>query len=200
MSELRLREGQDGPLGHYWFLTFEHATDLHIATTECQRTLDSSRFAATPTDGLHLTLDRISRNGGSTAQQRGRIATAAEIACARQKPFVLTFERLVNIRAAIGFLVSPDERIHELRDALRTATTSVLPDAPVKDSSAAPHVTIAYPIYEGLTAEAIAAVDANASSARRVKASIAEVAMVALERRGHGYRWETIARIPLTGE
>ncbi|CCF63547.1 2'-5' RNA ligase family protein [Nocardia cyriacigeorgica] len=200
MSELQLREGQDGPLGHYWFLTFEHATDLHIATTECQRTLDSSRFAATPTDGLHLTLDRISRNGSSTAQQRRRIATAAEIACARQKPFVLTFERLVNIRAAIGFLVSPDERIHELRDALRTATTSVLPDAPVKDSSAAPHVTIAYPIYEGLTAEAIAAVDANASSARRVKASIAEVAMVALERRGHGYRWETIARIPLTGE
>lgn len=199
MSALRLREGQEGPLGHYWFLTFEHATDLHIATTECQRNLDRTRFAATPAGGLHITLDRISRAGGSNAEQRARIAAAAEHACAQQKPFVLTFERLVNIRAAIGFLVTPGERIRELRDALRTATTSILPDAPVKDSSAAPHVTIAYPIYEGLTAEAVEAVNANEPHAGPVEVTISDIAMVALERRGHGYRWETTARIPLAG-
>ncbi|TLF77621.1 2'-5' RNA ligase family protein [Nocardia cyriacigeorgica] len=199
MSELRPREGQQGPLGHYWFLTFEHAPALHIATAECQRGLDPNHFAATPLMGLHLTLDRIARAGGSTPEQLARIAAAAEHACAQQKPFVLTFERLVNIRAAIGFLVTPDERVRELRAALHTATTSELPQARVKNTPTAPHVTVAYPIYEGLTAEAVAAVDANEQRTRHIEVTVSDVAMVALERRGHGYQWETTARIPLTG-
>ncbi|MBF6345550.1 2'-5' RNA ligase family protein [Nocardia cyriacigeorgica] len=199
MRELRLRDGQQGPLGHYWFLTFEHAPALHTATAECQRGLDANHFAATPINGLHLTLDRIARAGESTPEQLARIAAAAEHACAEQKPFVLTFERLVNIRAAIGFLVTPDERIRELHDALRTATTSELPKAPVKDTLAALHVTVAYPIYEGLAAEAIAAVDANEHRIGHIEVTVSDVAMVALERRGHGYQWETTARIPLIG-
>ncbi|MFE3445037.1 2'-5' RNA ligase family protein [Nocardia sp. NPDC059180] len=199
VSELRLRQGQDGPLGHYWFLTFVHATDLHFAATARQRTLDAQHFAVTPIDGLHLTLDRIAAHGGSTAQQRARIVTTAEDVCARLKPFVLAVDRLANIRAAIGFLVAPDERVHELRDALRGVTMSVLPDAPVKNSTAAPHVTIAYPIYEGLTTEAIAAVEANETPLDHVSVTVSEVRMVMLERRGHGYQWETVARIPLTG-
>ncbi|NEW39282.1 hypothetical protein GV792_06950 [Nocardia cyriacigeorgica] len=199
MSELRLRDGQDGPLGHYWFLTFEHARSLHTATTHCQTTLDGKHFAATPIEGLHLTLDRIARDGGTSVAQRARIVAAAERACADQGPFTLTIERLVNIRAAIGFIVAPTNRVGELRDGLRAATMSVLPDAPVKDSATAPHVTIAYPIYEGLNAEAVAAVAAIDPDVDRVNVTVSEVEMVALERRGHGYRWETIARIPLTG-
>lgn len=199
MSELIFREGQDGPLGHYWFVTFEHATQLHAASTEVQRALDPHRFAATPIDGLHLTLDRISRGPASNARQCARIAAAAEEACALWKPFVLTLERLAHIRAAIGYLATPGEQIRELRDALRAATTSILADAPIKDSRTAPHVTIAYPIYEGSTAEAIAAVDANVHRVGPVQVTVSEVAMVALERRGHGYRWDTMARIPLTG-
>ncbi|BDU06693.1 2'-5' RNA ligase family protein [Nocardia cyriacigeorgica] len=188
-----------GPLGHYWFLTFEHATALHTASMACQRELDMHRFAPVPHGGLHLTLDRIARVGGSTDRQRARIAAAAEHACAQQKPFVLTVERLVNIRAAIGFLVTPEQQVRELRDALRTATTSVIPDAPVKNSATTPHVTIAYPLYEGLTADAVAAVNAPRPNLGQVTATVADVAMVALERRGGGYQWETTARIPLTG-
>ncbi|WP_218583094.1 hypothetical protein, partial [Nocardia cyriacigeorgica] len=56
-----------------------------------------------------------------------------------------------------------------------------------------------YPLYEGLTADAVAAVNAPRPNLGQVTATVADVAMVALERRGGGYQWETTARIPLTG-
>jgi len=151
----------------------------------------------TPIDGLHLTLDRVTRDSGSTAEQRARITEVAEQACGQQAPFALTIRQLTNVRAAIAFLVGPSNRVATLRDGLRAATLSVIPDAPVKNAMSAPHVTIAYPIYEGLSAEAGAAAEAVDARLDHVSVSVSAVRMVALERRGHGYRWETIARIPL---
>lgn len=197
MDNLQPREGRIGPHGYYWFLTFEHAPELHASAKDCQQTIDSRLFDLTPVDRLHLTLDRIAHDGTSTPEQRAAIAEAAQRECENQGPFVLTIEQLTNLRGAIGFTLSPAERLNDLRNTLRTATLSAFPDAPVKDSSSEPHVTIAYPMYEGLAAAAAAAAAGIDAALDGVAVTVSEVTMVALERCGHGYWWDTVARISL---
>jgi len=193
------REGRGGPLGHYWFLTFEHAPELHAVTKTCQQAIDPAYFDATPIDGLHLTLDRIAYDGASTPEQRATIAAAARDSCRDQAPFMLTFERLTNLRAAVGFVVSPVEHVRALRDKLRSATRSVLPNTQVKDSSSIPHVTIAYPIFEGMSERAVATAETVGAMHQGFDAVVSEAVMVELERRGNLYLWQVVARIPLRG-
>ncbi|MGW6427478.1 2'-5' RNA ligase family protein [Nocardia sp. NPDC055053] len=196
MSDRPPHENRAGALGYYWFLTFEHAAGLHAAARYCQQVVDSSRFELTPLDTLHLTLDRIAAPGSSTPEQRAAILEAGTRRCQNLAPFVLTVDRVANLRGAVAFICSPGPRIEEVRGAARAATQSVSPAAPVRDSSSAPHMTIAYPMYEGLTAEAAATARA-ADLPGAVAVSVSAVCMVALERRGHGYRWETVGRAPL---
>ncbi|MGQ4618107.1 2'-5' RNA ligase family protein [Nocardia sp. R7R-8] len=197
---LQPREGHTGPLGHYWFLTFEHAAELHALTKTCQTAIDPTYFDATPVDGLHLTLDRISYDGATTPEQRASIAAAAHLACRDWTSFTLTFERLTNLRGAVGFVVAPADEVRALRDTLRAATQAVLPNARVKNSSSAPHVTIAYPIFEGLSARAAATAATIGSSITGVDVVVSEVVMVALVQRGNVYSWQVVTRIPLVGD
>ncbi len=194
---LQYRQGRVGPLGHYWFLTFEHASELHALTKQCQHVIDTAYFDPTPVDGLHLTLDRIAYDGASTPEQLASVVAVAHSVCSDQAPFTLTFERLTNLRGAIGFVVSPAEYVRSLRETLRAATLSVFSDPPVKDSSSAPHVTIAYPIFEGLSPKAAATAQTIDATVESVAVAISEVVMVALERREHSYSWQVVARIPL---
>ncbi|MGW4094194.1 2'-5' RNA ligase family protein [Nocardia sp. NPDC004750] len=196
-SRLEPIEGRTGPLGHYWFLTFEHAPDLHALTKSCQQIIDTAYFELTPVDGLHLTLDRIAHDGSSKPEQLEWIATAARHACHDLAPFTLTMERVMNLRGAIGFVASPEERVRALRDALRAATLSILPDAPVKDSASMPHVTIAYPMFEGLAARAAATAARIDWAVGGIDVVVSEVMMAALEQRGNLYRWQVVTRVPL---
>jgi hypothetical protein len=123
-----------GILGYYWFLTFEHATDLHALTEECQQVISVEHFNLVPAGGLHLTLDRIARDGECTPQQLGSIASAARRACRNRSPFIIRLERASNLHGAIGFDVEPVASFRSLRNTLRTATLSVYPEAPIKDS------------------------------------------------------------------
>ncbi|MFX0578398.1 2'-5' RNA ligase family protein [Nocardia nepalensis] len=194
---LQHRQGRVGPLGHYWFLTFEHASELHALTKQCQHAIDTAYFDPTPVDGLHLTLDRIAYDAASTPEQRASIAAVAGRACGDQAPFTLTFERLTNLRGAVGFIASPAESVRTLREMLREVTLSAFPDATVKDSSSAPHVTIAYPIFEGLSAQAAATAENMNATIAGVDVVISEVVMVALEQCGNLYSWQVVTRIPL---
>ncbi|MFC3960798.1 2'-5' RNA ligase family protein [Nocardia jiangsuensis] len=197
-ARLHLREGHTGPLGHYWFLTFEDAPELHALTKTCQQAIDPAFFDATPVDGLHLTLDRIANDGASTPEQRASIAEAARLVCGERAPVTLTFDQLSNLRGAVGFAVSPAESVHSLRDTLRAATLSVFPDARVKDSSSPPHVTIAYPIFEELQARAAATAEAMNATIEGIDVAVSEVMMVALEQRGRLYSWQVVERVPLS--
>ncbi|MBF6472678.1 MULTISPECIES: 2'-5' RNA ligase family protein [Nocardia] len=183
-----------GPLGYYWFITFEHASDLHALTEECQQAIDATWFYPVSSDRLHLTLDRIAYDGESAREQLDSIVTAARRACQDQMPFTMTIEQPSNLRGAIGFKVSPAERVRNLRDVLRSATLSVLPEAPVKESISDPHVTIAYPAF----ARATDAVEIN-TAIHRADVSVMEAAMVSLERREFSYSWDVYARISLAG-
>ncbi|WP_253787461.1 2'-5' RNA ligase family protein [Nocardia amikacinitolerans] len=191
------RDPRRGPLGYYWFITFEHASDLHSLTEELRQAIDTTYFAPVSMNGLHLTLDRIAYIDECTPEQLDSIAAAARRACKNQPPFSMMFEQLGNLCGAIGFKVSPAERVRGLRDELRSATISVLPEAPIKGSSSDPHVTVAYPVGEDLSAMAAATADRMSTMVRRVDVTVSEAVMVLLERRRHGYWWKEVTRIPL---
>ncbi|MCP2288503.1 2'-5' RNA ligase superfamily protein [Nocardia amikacinitolerans] len=190
-------EPRRGLLGYYWFITFEHASGLHSLIEECRQAIDTTYFAPVSTNGIHLTLDRIAYIDECTPEQLDSIAAAARRACKNQPSFSLTFEQLGNLRGAIGFKVSPVERVRGLRDELRSATISVFPEAPIKGSASDPHVTVAYPIGEDLSSMAAATADRMSTLVRRVDVMVSEAVMVLLEHRRHGYRWKEITRIPL---
>ncbi|MFD6397394.1 2'-5' RNA ligase family protein [Nocardia sp. NPDC060249] len=197
LGTLRPRPLENGPLGYYWFLTFDHASELHSRTKECQEVIDPAHFKTTPADSLHLTLDRISRPRACTVEQRASIAVAAQHACRDLRPFSLSVDRLTNIRGAIGFVISPAAPVMELRDALRAATISVLPQASLKESTSNPHVTIAYPIFEGMDEMAAAAAATAGSAIHGFHVVTTEAALVSLELRDNSYVWDVIERIEL---
>jgi len=90
--------------------------------------------------------------------------------------------------------------VRELRDALRAATLSACPAAPVTPHEAAPHVTIAYANTDDVpAADAIAAVGKLNASTVRAAVTVGEAALVLLERRERSYAWQAISRVPLTG-
>ncbi|MEU4312664.1 2'-5' RNA ligase family protein [Nocardia sp. NPDC024068] len=197
MDDFLSREVRAGPLGHYWFLTFEDKTTFLARAEACQQHIDPVYFEPTPIGGLHLTVDRIARVGASTPGQRAAIVDAARPVLHQLASFTTTIGCVTNLRGAIGFVLEPAERIYALRDLLRTATRSVLPDAAVKDSPTAPHVTIAYPKYEGLETLAATTAEGIGTPLDSVEIAVSEAVMVALERYGHSYRWNTVARLRL---
>lgn len=196
-AQLSPIQPEDGPLGYYWFLTFEQAPELQALTVACQQFIDTDHFDLTPTDGLHLTLDRIAYDGAANREQVEAIAEAARVACRKVGPFALTVAPGAKLRGAIGFAVSPAAQIRTLRDALRSATLSVLPDAPVRDSSSTPHLTIGYPMYEGLEAVATTTTERICKGNGSVEVRVAEAVMVVLRRRKYVYSWEVAARVRL---
>lgn len=197
-DNLTPRSIDNGPLGYYWFLTFEHAPQLHALTKECQQAIDPAYFAATPANGLHLTLDRISRPYTTTAEVRTAIAVAARHACRNLSPFRLPITQLTNIRGAIGFAISPATSILELRDTLRRATLSVLPQAALKETSSDPHITIAYPIFEDLSdlAGTTAATAARAIH-HAAEVEVTDAVLVSLELRAKTYTWTVVEQVAL---
>ncbi len=197
LDGLRPCPHENGPLGYYWFLTFDHASELHSRTKECQQAIDPTYFKITPPDRLHLTLDRISRPYTCTFEQRASIVEAAQHACRNLRPFTLSVDRLTNIRGAIGFAISPAQPVMELRDTLRAATISVLPQASLKESASDPHVTIAYPIFEGLEEMAATTAAATGSTVHGFDVVTTEAVLVSLELRDHYYIWDVIERIEL---
>ncbi|MFI9503816.1 2'-5' RNA ligase family protein [Nocardia sp. NPDC052566] len=186
-------------MGYYWLLTFEHAVELHALVKGCQQSIDPTYFDLTTADGLHLTLDRIAHDGEASHDLLDSIGAAARDACRRQPSFTLTIGHLTNLRGAIGFIASPHEMVHALRDRLRAATRSIYPDAPVKGSASNPHVTVAYPVFEGLAEKAAATAEKAGSTLERVDVTVTEVVMVALERHSRSYQWDVVSRIRLSG-
>ena len=188
-----------GPRVYYWYLTFSNSPALHALAGECQQAIAFPYYDLTPVPDLHLTLDRIAFDGAITPDQLAAIEAAAADACRTVAPFPVTVGALGGTRGAIGFTASPAQPVRDLRDALRAATLSVCPEAPVRRSEFHPHVAIAYANSDGIpAAEAIAAVE-KLHAAARAEVTVTDAALVLLERRQRAYAWHPEARIPLAG-
>jgi 2'-5' RNA ligase len=188
-----------GPCAYYWYLTFGNSPALHSLVGECQEAIAFPYYDLTPLPDLHLTLDRIAFDGAITPDQLAAIEAAAADACRTVAPFAVTVGALGGTRGAIGFTASPAQPVRDLRDALRAATLSVCPQAPVRRSEFHPHVAIAYANSDGIpAAEAIAAVEKLHATAR-AEVTVTDAALVLLERRQRAYAWHPVARIPLAG-
>lgn len=190
-----------GPRGYYWFLAFEKSSELRSLAKECQASIGFPFYDLTPPDSLHLTLDRISYYGEGTPDLLSSIETCAIDACQAISSFDITIDRLSGVRSAIAFEVSPTQRVHNLRDTLRSATLSASPLTNLEVSNPhPPHITIAYANSDGVSAtNAMATVDRINDTIRSVGVKVTEAVMVLLERRQCSYSWQVISRIPLAG-
>jgi 2'-5' RNA ligase len=192
--------GPARPRAHYWYLTFASAPEVCNLAACCLKALAFPYYDPVPAQGLHMTLDQFAPQGGITTAQVNSVSDAAHLACQAVPPFRISLGKLSGTRGAVGFTVTPAAPIRELRDALRAATLSICPDAPVVNHETAPHVTIAYGNTDNMpAADAIAAVEKLNASEPKAEAIIEEAELVLLERRQRSYAWEVVSRVPLTG-
>lgn len=188
-----------GRRAYYWYLTFENSPELHALARECREAIAFPYYDLTPVPDLHLTLDRIAFEGDVTPDQLDAIEAAAVRGCRTVAPFKITVGALGGTPGAIGFTASPARPVRDLRDALRAATLSACPDAPVRSAEFHPHVAIAYANSDGIpAADAIAAVEKLHATAR-AEVTVEDAALVLLERRPRSYAWHPVSRIPLAG-
>lgn len=192
--------GPARPRAYYWYLLFAGATEARALAARCQQAIAFPYYDQVPPPGLHLTLDRIGTEAGVSAAQLRSIEAAARRACQAIPPFRITLGPVEGSPGAVGFMAAPVGRIHQLRDALRAATLSACPDAPVMREAPPPHVTIAYANTDDVpAADAIAAVSKLNATAPGAGAAVAEATLVLLERRQRAYAWQPVARIALAG-
>lgn len=183
---------------YFWYLTFEKCPDLHSRARQCQEAISFPYYDLTPPRDLHLTLDRIAFDDIPTGILADITASAVR-ACHQMPAFDITVGPLGGTPGAIGFSVSPGERLKSLRDILRAATLSVYPEAPVRCDELHAHIAIAYANSDDVpAADAVAAVEnINATARTEVRVKVTNATLVLLEQRPRSYAWEALWRIPL---
>ncbi|GAB3831913.1 2'-5' RNA ligase family protein [Dactylosporangium cerinum] len=181
---------------YYWYLTFEHSTAVHLLAKHCQDNIPLSYYDFTPSEDLHMTLDRVAFVR-EAIPDRIRAITAAAIAnCAGVPPFNIAIGGLGGTPGALGFIAFPPEPLQHLRDALRAATLSVDPGAPVKDQSFHPHVAIGYCNATVPAQPAITAVE-RLHHLATTSVLVDHVTLVLLEQQNRGYKWRAVTHLPI---
>jgi len=186
-----------GPRSYYWYLTFEQSPQLGLLAAECQRAIAFPYYDPISTQDLHLTLDRIAFDSEIALLQLDEIEAAARIICQEISPFDVTIGRLGGTPGAIGFTAFPVQPLAALRNALRKATLSVYPAAPLRHSGFHPHVAIAYSNSDDIPAAEVIAVVKRLNPVAYVDVTINDGALVLLERDHRAYKWQVVSQVPL---
>ncbi|MBX6750435.1 MAG: 2'-5' RNA ligase family protein [Micromonosporaceae bacterium] len=198
VRHLRNHWTRTGPrVGYYWYVTFDQASDVLRLVRQCQDRLSFPYYDLVPPSMVHLTLDRIAYHPGPTADQLEAIASAARERCRPMMPFTITVAILTGTGGAIGLNVFPPEPVLELRQTLRAATLSVMPNASVTNRALHPHVTVAYANTDGVPATAAHEVAEQSATLPPATARVDSAAMVRLERRTRSYHWDALTMVPL---
>lgn len=189
-----------GPLGYYWFLTFERSSNLHSLVKGCQEAIDFPFFDLAPPASLHLTIDRVARSGSVSAEQLEAIASSAARSCRAVPSFELVIERLSGVPSAVALTVSPVRDVLELRETLRSATKAACPELELGSPKPhPPHISIAYANTDGVPAlEVLQAVDRANENVQRTPVTVTEALLVLLRRRRRSYSWQVVSRVPLS--
>ncbi|WP_432838783.1 2'-5' RNA ligase family protein [Dactylosporangium sp. CA-092794] len=183
---------------YYWYLTFEHCTELQSLAQRCRDGIPLPYYDFTPLAELHMTLERVAFDGDIGLEQIDTIVAAAAQACSALRPFTIAVAGLGGTPGALGFSVVPHEPLRALRDTLREATLSAYPQAPVRPPGFHPHVAIAYCNSDVPATQAITAVE-RLSPLDIVTVPVSQVALVVIERRSRAYSWHAVTQIPLAG-
>jgi 2'-5' RNA ligase len=179
-----------------WHLTFEGQNALHQHVTELQAQLDMPGLDPVPRDGLHLTMQGVGFTDDVNPDDLAAIIEAARTRCASLAPFDLTLGPVDPDAEGIGLLVTPWERVEELRRTIREAIGTVWPNIPEPADGFRPHVTIAYS-GAPVPAEPIRAQLTTLRALPPVTVNITEAHLIALHRDDRVYRWTTRAGVPV---
>jgi 2'-5' RNA ligase len=190
-----------GPLGYYWFLTFENSPELAALVNECQPSIDFPYYDLTPQSKLHLTLGKIAHHVEISRHQLHEVAEFAARTCNGIAPFEVSIKRLSGVRSAVAFEVHPTTKVEELRNRLKSATESIIPRKAHLDSHPhPPHITIAYSNADGVSAErSMRAISRINMSIHRISLRIDRASLVLLSREQNHYSWKMISQVPLNG-
>lgn len=190
-----------GPLGYYWFLTFEDCLELADLAKECQGSIDFPYYDLTPEGRLHLTLGKIAHHSEINSHQVSAIAESATQICSGIAPFEVSVECLSSVRSAVAFDVNPAGAVEGLRNRLNSVTENFIMNGGTPGSNPhPPHITIAYANADGVPAQrSVQAVDKINKAIKGISIVIDRVSLVLLIREPHHYSWEVISQIPLNG-
>ncbi|WP_430640937.1 2'-5' RNA ligase family protein [Couchioplanes caeruleus] len=188
-----------GPPSFYWYLTFEQSPEIHALVRRYQRAIPFPYYDHVSLRDLHVTLDRVEyEDTGSRKTLHAAVAAAREV-CKKLPPIRVGISSMSGARGAIGFEMEPQESIRTLRDQLREATLSVIPEAPVRGPEFHAHIAIAYCNSDEVSpTETIEAVEAL-GPLRPIAVTVEKATLVLLRRLTNSYRWTAISRIPLGG-
>lgn len=181
-----------------WHLTFDDQPALHELVSTVQRELAVPGLDPVPLEWLHLTMQGVGFTDEVAADDIDAILQAATVRLSQLAPFDLTLGPVDPDAEGVGFLITPWDRVTEVRDAIRHAIGSVWDTVPESADGFRPHVTVAYsgapvstePIRERL---------AKLRELPPATVKISEVPLITLRRDGRTYQWDTVKSIPLDG-
>ncbi len=186
---------------YHWLLSFEHASDIHELTAQCQEPFrDLPQFNLVPLESLHLTLARLASTDELSAVSLEAAAAAVSQRCRGLAPFRLRIGWLAGSAGAIRFTALPVEpvvKVHEIVLA-QAAPADVRKNASACSADPFwPHVSIVY----SNTAQPAAPIATKIEALRSLPPAevlIASLALVELRRDGRVYRWKELARVGLS--
>lgn len=176
-------------------LSFDGQSELHALVDRYQEALKPFQVLdLIPRPWLHLTMQGIGFTDEITDERIQDTEAALRSSLRHVTPPVVTFHRPVIVSEAVYLPALPAEPIYNLREACRTAITSVQATEP--DSRPyQPHVSIAYVNAESPTGQIAQALDL--ADVNSVEVTVSHVSLMVFHRDRRMYEWTKATRIPI---
>jgi 2'-5' RNA ligase len=180
-----------------WHLTFEDQHDLHRLVSQYQTALRALPFLdLVPVEWLHITMQGV---GFTDEVPRDDLAALVDAIRHRLEGLLaptLVFQRVTVRPEALALYPSPAESVHRIRSTIREAMLGAQTGhVRERETGYQPHLSIAYVNTSSAPTQASAQLaEVRAEPATAV---ISNVSLIALQRHGRLYRWQTVQSIPL---
>ncbi|MEU1520860.1 2'-5' RNA ligase family protein [Nocardia rhamnosiphila] len=176
-----------------WHLLTSRYPQVRDAATEAQRALSSfPGLHMTPTEWLHITALMAGPTEAITREQMSAMVSAARARLREVPPIPVFIEKVRYHAEAISLGVQPAKALVPIREAVRSATRTVIGPAVATDrhpSSWIPHVTVAYSTDEQPAGPMISALGMDAP---RREAMIDAVTLVVQWGPERQWNWEPV--------
>jgi 2'-5' RNA ligase len=190
-----------GRQSFHWFLTFDDADDLRTLAAACQQRLDYPFLDPVTPGNLHLTVRRLAFTDEVTPADVDTVIAKAADGCCALAPFTVRIGPLAGSAGALRFTVTPWQPLLDLHAVVSDAVASIGAglDPSAGSHGFRPHIGIAYCNTTVPTATIV-----NRVAALRVlppvDVHVQTLTLVRLRRDNHSYHWDTVARLPLSGD